>query len=427
MIQYAIHQPGRWDIRLRIDTPDFVRNKIIERGHIIFTEEWVDERRFEQATLPTDPTSLFALSIYTGRVLSIGGGQATDTEMKLGGDHITGWLGDANGRGRILTSKREYTNTPWSTFVADIVGNPSNPKLLEIGTVTNGPDNVNGEYFGVTPKTALDHAAVMCKAEYRVNNNGTIDSGRVDQLYRTEDNPRCLVVRKTVGFDLSDTAFRTRPSLNMDSQVDAADWVGELYLMSSGDFAGGDQDVIIGSANLGDLLRINDYRTLFGDADPTGIVVADPQTKVDEANAKAQELLTAQSEINRTVTLDLNEFDISDDFEVGDTVWVYDPPRLIDADNWVRYGGEYIQPTTLRITEASWSIKDGMGVYYRHRSGETTDLSPYMIWEVQGVGSGGAAPGVGARMRPPQLPGPEMRPRKPRPPGPEFPKRRFQP
>lgn len=389
MLEYGIHAPGRFSVTLRNDTPDSVRGSITERDHIIFTDERVDERRFEQEAEPTSPTSIMAFSSYTGRIMEIVGGQALDTPLILAGDHITAWLGDANGRGRIFTTKRTYENTPWSEFVADVVGNPSSPKLLELGTLTNGPENVTADYFGVTPKVALDHAAAMCGAEYRVNNDGTIDSGRRDQLYRTEQNPKCLVVRKTIGFDLSDAAFRTRPSPNMESRVDASEWVRSVYLLSSGDFAGGSDELIIGQASISDIGMSNPYRTLFGDPDPTGIVIADPQVRVDQADDRATQLLTEHAIVNKAITLDLTEFDISDDFQVGDTVWVYDPPRLMDPDAWLRYGGGFVHPTTLRITEASWSISENMGVYVRKRTGELIDVSPYVQWEVESLGAGG--------------------------------------
>lgn len=375
MFTKNLQNPSRWSINLAVDTPDSVREAVVERGHVLVTEERIDPRRFDDADMK-------GLSIYTGRVLTLSRGQQGETTANFAGDHVTGWLGDSDNRGEILTTKTTYTAEAWNSFVPAVL-----PASITSGTHTANPSSVSAEYFAVTPKAILDHAAQLAGAEYRVNDDGSLDSGVQADLYVT--TPTVVAVRKGSAFD---PLFTTRDAPNMESRIDASQWVGELNIAGTGDFANGSDDIIIGQANLTDLAQPNPYKDLHGNADGTAVLVNDPVTFAAQGDSRAQVLLTKQSQALRSVTLDLAEFDVDSDFNVGDTIYVYDPPAVLDEANEIQHNGLWIHPRAIRVFAVSFPFRQDMGLYYRDLNGNYTDLSPYAVIE-----GGGARIVVGDR------------------------------
>jgi hypothetical protein len=388
MLTKEVQSPGRWEVSLRTDTPETVRRGIVERGHVMFFDQALDPRRFTDADLKS-------LSIYSGRLLRMTTGQGGVTPMRLSGDHLMAWLGDSDGRGQIITITKSYTTEPWNTFISDIL-----PTSLSVGTVTATPGNVDGDFFAVTPKVAIDEAASLLAAEYRVNDDGTFDSGVQSDLYVT--SPIALVVRRDASFDVvrdhttTDIDVRAYGSTQLESSVDAADWVSEVHMAGQGDFAGGGEDILMGSADLADISESNPYKDFLGNADVTAQVLNDPIAFISQADAKAQVALTARAVLTQQITLNLDDFDISGSFKVGDTIFCYDPPETADATNEVEHDGRYIYPAAIRVFGISTPVKQGMGVVYRTATGTYIDLTPYVSWE-----SGSAQITIGDRYRSP--------------------------
>lgn len=362
MMGRDVQSPSRWDLILRTDTPDKIRNLLVERGHIMITEEWVDPRRQSDTTMK-------ALSIYTGRLLRVTQGRAAqDTPMLISGDHLTGWLGDADGRGEVITVTKSYIAEPWDDFITDIL-----PASIVPGVVTTNPTAVSADYFAMSRRSAIDHAAEGSGAEYRVNNDGTIDSGVQADLYVT--TPTVMLLRKGVGYDPS---IQARSSPDIETVVDAAQWVSELHIAGSGDFAGGGDSIIIGTADLADIAKANPYKDIHGNADATAVLVQDPISFADQGDARAQTLLGPASDLKETITLDADDYDIDGDFEPGDTVFAYDPPLFKNNTNKQRYGGQWVSPKAIRVFGVAFPFKRGMGAYYRDLNGVLTDFTQYV-------------------------------------------------
>lgn len=378
MFQKGVHSPGRFDLVLDVDTPNSIRKALVERGHVIFTKVPVDVRRMSDAEMK-------AMSVFTGRLLVAGGGLAGDTQPRLQGDHVTAWLGDNDGRGDIISVTQTYNNTPWSTFVNAIL-----PPSIVAGTITNTPGNVSLEVFATTPRAALESGAELLLAEYRVNDDGTLDSGVASELYVV--TPTTLLTRKGDDFD---PVLKVRSSPSMDSTRDASRWVGEIWVAGKGDFANGGDDILIGHADLTDIAKTNPYKDLHGNADGTAAVVNDPVSFASQGDTKAQTLLGKASELADTITLDLNYYDVNGDFEVGDQVWVYDPPLFEDSTTAVNHRGEWITPKAIRVFDITVPTQS-QGVYYRDLNGNYTDLTPYVQQE-----SGTTRITVGERFRSP--------------------------
>jgi len=396
MITEELMQPGRWDLTLSPLTPASVRDNIVERGHIIITETRFDSRRYSDADLKS-------LSVYTGRVLRKVDGVVGETGVQIGGDSLAGWLGDADGRGVIFDVTKSFSATPWSDFITAIL-----PPTLTVGTVTNNPGAVTADYFAVTAKAALDHAGPTppVNGEWRVNPDGTFDSGSMLDLFVTSVAPwtvaTFLAVHRGTPFDPN---FKVSSSPGLSAGVDATQWVEKVLLAGKVDAAAGSDQIIMGSADLAAIGVANPYKDFFGNADPTQVVVDDPTTFVSQANSRAQELLTDLSTVQQLITLDLANFHVQGDFEVGDTVFVYFPPRLVDVSNQIPYEGGVVFPTALRAVGRTWPVKRGMGLYYRDKDGVYTDLSEYVdetgstqvVVGHEGVNPVGVAQGVAKR------------------------------
>ncbi len=361
MITEELMQPGRWDITLSRDTPITIRQAITERGHIIITQVAVPEGYSDQ--------NYKDASIYTGRVDRIGDlGVPGETPISIGGAHLSVWLGDSDGRGDVFDTTKSYSAATWSTFVAGI-----RPQSIAAGTVTNNPGTVTSDFFAMTPKAALDYQCPISGAEWRVNDDGTLDSGTEADLFVT--TPTVLVARKSVNYEPNITA-RHSPSLGV--AIDASKWVQEVHLAGTVDAAAGGEDIIMASADLTDISETNPYKDFQGNADNTAVLVNNPVAFVSQAQTAAEAVLTELFNIDELITLDLSNFFVSGDFSVGDTIYVYHPPRIVDTDNEVAWMGGVAFPKAIRVFASTWPVRKGMGLYYRDKDGNYTDLSPYV-------------------------------------------------
>jgi hypothetical protein len=84
--------------------------------------------------------------------------------------------------------------------------------------------------------------------------------------------------------------------------------------------------------------------------------------------------------LRRGIQLSSDAYDIGADIACGDTIYVWDPDRdLYDFANQVQYRGRLIFPLKARVYGKTWSVRRGMGVYFRDGvTGAITDLSDYI-------------------------------------------------
>jgi len=366
VITEELMEHGRWDLSLSETTPSGIRDRIVERGHILITNVRIDPITFADGTI-TD-ASMKALSEYTGRVDRVSPGLAGVTSCDIGGTHVSVWLGDSDGRGVIFTTTKTFSAATWSSFISSI-----RPTSIAAGTVTNNPSTVTADYFGITAKAALDHACPIAGAEWKVTNDGKLDSGVEGDLFVT--TPEALIIRESVSWDPNITV---RPSPRMGVQLDSNKWVSEVHLAGRVSAAAGDEDIILASADLTDISATNPYKDFQGNADTTAILHNDTVSFVAQAQGAAEAALSAFIELEELVTVDLNGFYVGGEFSVGDYVWVFDPPYIWDSSNQLFFAGNFIFPRKMRVYARTWPVLKGMGVYYRDKDGNYTDLSDYV-------------------------------------------------
>lgn len=362
MITEELMQPGRWDLSLSPLTPIAIRQAIVERGHIIITQtafgtEGIVDQDYKDA------------SIYTGRVDRVGDlGIPGESPMSIGGAHISVWLGDSDGRGDVLDTTQSFSAATWSAFIAAI-----RPQSIAAGTVTNNPTAVTSDFFALTPKGCLDYQCPISGAEWKVTDDGKLDSGTQADLFVT--TPEVLAAHRSLN---QEALIKARHSPNIGVSIDASKWVSKVHLAGTVEAAAGGEDIIMASADLTDISESNPYKDFQGNADNTAVLVNNPVAFVSQAQAAAEAALTELYNIDELITLDLSNFNVSADFEVGDTIYVYHPPRIVDDTNQLVWMGGVAFPKAIRVFAMTWPVRRGMGVYYRDKDGNYTDLSPYV-------------------------------------------------
>lgn len=362
MISEELMQPGQWDVVLSSDTPASIRQAIVARGHILVTPTDVGTQGFSDQDMKN-------MSIYTGRVDRVGNiGVPGESGMSIGGVHLNVWLGDADGRGVIFTTTKSFSAATWSAFIASIL-----PPSISTGTVTNNPSAVTNDFFAMNAKAALDHQGPISGAEWRVNPDGTFDSGLVSDLFVT--TPTVLATRESLGYEPN---IKSLHSPNLDVSIDASKWLYQVHLAGKVEAAAGAEDIIMASADLTDISKSNPYKDFLGNADTTAALINDPVSFLSQAQDAAEAALLSFYDIDELVTLDLSEFYISGDFEVGDTIWVYHPPKIVNTANQIPWKGGVAFPEAIRVFARSTPIRRGKGIYYRSKDAEYTNLSPYV-------------------------------------------------
>ena len=107
---------------------------------------------------------------------------------------------------------------------------------------------------------------------------------------------------------------------------------------------------------------------------------------------KAEAYLNEYNKVQKTLTVGLEDYDLSGDIGVGDIIYVYDPEvgfedtqaeaTLENRDRYeIAYQGQILNPIKIRVMGLSFPIIDSMGVFYRDGNGNYTDLTDYVDFE----------------------------------------------
>lgn len=354
---------GSWTIRLAPDTPRSVLDAIDDFGHVTVHSAHQDPRAAGD--------SLLASARYAGVVRRR---RFTDDTREISGPGMGYWLGDEDDKGPAIEEP----------VIWESAGFQSGVRSLLPGTVTEGAiGTVGGSFPGAfghqTPRKALTawcalFATNYGSAEWRVNPDGSLDAGSVEQLYTI--TPAAIVVREGVGTDLR---LRGLPGYGT-AESDREDWATRVVVIT--DSAGTAATAAV--AYLPDIAV--PFRDLQGNPVRITRFVTLPDGAADATEVGRTELAKTAG-AHTTISLDTGDgFDIDGTCRVGDYVHVWDPEAgLVDETNEVTYRGRRINPVAVRLVEATWPVVSGMGVAYRSsRPGETarwTDLTRWVEWE----------------------------------------------
>lgn len=327
-----------------------------------------------------DDASILSLARYVGIVRGkrVSASAGADETLELRGHGPAGWLGDEEEKGELLEVARVYAadtfvdiltsaTTPFGILRADSGG----PTAILAGTISAVAGTYTGTHHYQNQRTALRYICDVFGAEYRVNPDFTIDAGLDSDLFVT--TPTAILARKIT--DGRDPSIEAIPIATVDVDVDVNEYTTRTVLLAEGS---------------GSLLK-------FGEADAPSVPYTDPQgndvvrtrivneSETNEANAdaRAELALAAFAGTRKALTVSTREFDVEGTFEVGDTVYLWDPTdaELVDVANEVRYRGETLNPTTIRILGSTWPVTAGMAVYIRHGDGTYTDVTDSVVFE----------------------------------------------
>lgn len=372
-INEVIGALGSYYVNLDQSTPRRILDKIGYFGHIV-----VHAARQNHPELVGD--AMLASSRYVGVVrdkqfTGMTGSTAPNTQQ-IAGCGMAYWLGDEDGKGSIIEAPgKTLTAVSFTEGVRELL--PDSAAVRE-GTLHAVAGVWSGNYVWLSPRQALDDfcsyfSSPLGECEWRVNGDGTLDAGRIEDLYVTE--PRAIIARKGGGQDLELRGVAGDAQTDEDVQ----DFSTRVVVLAQGT---GDS-VATGAANINPDLNV--YVDLFGN--PVELTRLVSQEGTDASNAPASAVLQLNRFLRPRSALQLSsdEYDLRGAFAPGDYVWVWDPDAgLIDRSNppnEVYFRGERLFPVKLRLTELTWPLTKGMGVSYRTQAGEWIDLTDYIVWE----------------------------------------------
>ncbi|MDO8391065.1 MAG: hypothetical protein Q7V57_11295 [Actinomycetota bacterium] len=350
-----LQKPGRFNLKLRPDTPYGVRAAIAAFDHVVITPT-----RLRNASDLADATIL-ARALYTGVITKF------PTPFEIEGQGLEFWLGTDDGRGDLLDSLVSNTTGSLSTWCTSL-----RPSSLSAGTVTNtGTGTLTYGYQYMSRREAFDHMLRAVGAERRVNPNFTLDAALATTLFVS--TPTAVITRKPEGTEGALTGIE---ATHANAAVDVDGYTTKAIVVGK---AGDGAMVAVGSATGSNVYKdgLNNNVTLER-------FVNAPTTPAASISAYASSVLALYSSIRRTFTLSSRTYAAPLRVRPGDWAWVFDPEDgFVDIANQVQWRGEVTTPVKLRCKEMTWPVQSGMGVMAR-RSGATPtylDLSDYVLWE----------------------------------------------
>jgi hypothetical protein len=348
---------GSWSVGFSDALPDEIAQALQFFGHVAIVDGTVNVDLTGDALL----TSARYVGVLKSRDLATG--------RTIGGDSMEQWLGDEDDKGAVFETAIVKTNGTLGQWLASIL-----PAAVHLGIVHDPGGTWSGKVQWVSPRKALQTVCDAFGVTYRVNGNGTVDVGTAAQLYRTV--PRTndvdpIIVRAGAGVDLDVAALGGTP----DVADDARDFSDRIVLVGQtqddGTFAVGSQS-----------MTGNPYVDLFGNAVRRTRLISETGTETGSVAARAQLALNRFARIVRSLTITSDDYLITGDVRVGDTVWIYDPDAgIFSASNEITFRGEVLHPDKIGVTGLTWPVVEGMTVAYRAPGGTWYDLTPFVTYE----------------------------------------------
>jgi hypothetical protein len=346
---------GSWNVRLRGNIPKRILLALEPFGHIAIVPGRVNVSEYGDNLL----TAARYVGVYRSKASNQDG-------TVISGVGLESWLGDENNVGDVFETALDLNAVGFGTAIAAALP-PGG--AITIGTVFSaGPGTYTGRHQWVTSRQILDYITSLYGAEWRVNNNGTLDAGPVANLYAV--TPRAILVAR----DTSDLRYRALPG-ESTMAMESANYATRVVVLGEGE----GETIQTGTANAPSVT----YKDLHGNTVVFTRVVSESFTQPTNVDARAQLILNEFGQPQApSVNLSTSTYDIKGNVVVGDYIYVYNPDRgFEDAANQTTWNGEPINPVKLRVVELSWPIREGWTVAFRSGAGVWTDLSPHVFYE----------------------------------------------
>jgi hypothetical protein len=308
----------------------------------------------------------------------------SDNLCKLWGPSIMAWLGDEDGKGPRPSTGGVTGATSAQDMISDLF-------TVLFGTYVNGLTLGTYSSLSASPiwaettgfessRTFIDRVARVLNWEYRVNADGTFDISDDGSIFQT--TPSVLVLPDHWGEPISDVirlvvAGKIRATAHDDDYATQVDVVDGTY---SGDATVGSPPDNFEPGDVAAIHKVIESTDLGSNTN------ADSQASTELGFNYATKNL-----IDISISLD----DPRQRICPGDSIYVYDPLQglFLTAGTQLDIMGQVIFPITVDVSEMTWPVTEGMGVYVILNGTSTVwDLSEYVLW-----GSGDCNLKVGAK------------------------------
>ena len=375
----AIMSPGSWSITLSPNTPRRIIDALQYFQHVV-----ISTGRHNPVI---EGNNLFKSGRYTGYITGLDFQSLNQGRGPvISGDGLAGWLGNGSKVGPVIEGNNtpgssangaQFTSAAYATVV-----NTLRPSAVGAGTVYSMPTSATytGGFVWKLPSEALTSFAQQVTqgplptqiAEWRVNNNCTLDFGPVASLYQT--TPTVAIVSRNPGIDMTVRGLNGVASL----VEDVKDYTTRAVVLTGGQ----GQTIAVGVANSSDVGASNPYTDFFGNSVKMTRMISASSVSSFNANSSAQAALIPYTTPADQVRLSSDDYDIKGNLNVGDYVWLYDPDAgFVDTSNEIVFRGQRINPTKQRLIQADWPVTSDMTVAYRDQSGTWYDLTDYVVFE----------------------------------------------
>ena len=251
-------------------------------------------------------------------------------------------------------------------------------------SATTAAKTYTGDHYLESAYKALKTVSTYLGSEFRMNNNGTLDVGPASSIFTGHENnePEAIIVRRLSG---QDPEIKGYEGYDLTTEFNAEDYVSRIELIASNY----GKEVNLGQADQKDI----PYKDLFGNPLERIQLISENEIPESMRDIRAEAYLNEYNKIDRTLNVGLVDYDISGDINVGDIIYVYDPEvgfedtqadaTLENRDKFeIAYQGQILNPVKIRVMGLSFPITTGMGVYYRDKDGDYTDITDYVNFEV---------------------------------------------
>ena len=270
-------------------------------------------------------------------------------------------------------------------------------------TATTDNKTYTGKHYMESAYKSLKTICTSLDAEFKMQNDGTIDVGPRTSLFtgHEDSEPTGMIVRRLSGLDAGVKGYS---GADLKTEFNAEDFVSRVELIASNY----GKEINLGQADAKDI----PYKDLHGNELERIQILSENEVPDSMRNIRAEAYLNEYNKVQRTLSVGLEDYDLSGDIGVGDVIFVFDPEvgfedtqdeaKLENRDRHeIAYQGQILNPIKIRVMGLSFPISDSMGVFYRNSEGVYTDLTDYVAFEsgVTQVEVGSTTPNINEDLR----------------------------
>jgi hypothetical protein len=359
-------RPGGWQMSLRAEAPQSIVSAIRDAlaTYDSTNERWTSVMDGQIVVFDTD---LRDPSLERARYAGVLETQSGDRSFS--GSGLASYMQTDDGLGYVNIGDTPYQAISESDLVAvfnelefnfDMNGLTDGTAFSTLGA----PVDITWQAGPLGMREMIDSAAVQLEQEWRINPDGTFDSGAPSSLFVFDPT---VLVDESPGGQFG--AIRRINGSVTSMTIDCSQATSQVNVYPANPFS---YDSAVGSSVGRGLDGTTLVRHRAVDAP------SDNPNMVDAIGTSTLDLFQYARSSFQVATTDRN---VRRFVEPGDSVWVYAPLSGIKSDNRVDIGAQTVYPQKVRVHEIDWGVHEGHGVYLRRHDGvdETwLRLTPYV-------------------------------------------------